>query len=386
MAQKDHIQSQAKSPLVFRIVLTVVVLSALSLLFFLFKLNHEDNGLKSEKSVAVVVMGEEVKQEPLVKQIKEEEKEPIAEERVVSAPISGVLPIVDDVVYMIEQAGEIENDDDFLADDEFDQALDLALEAEASHEPEEDFEEIKEEEPEDDVAPENVQEGEEYFVSVVIDDMGVNQQRTKEMIEIKAPLTSSFLTYGKNLDEHCLAAQEAGHEIMMHTPMEPKVEADLAPDTLKISMSDEQIEDEFLKMLSKFEGANLKGINNHMGSRFTESAEKLDVVMRVLKDKGLFFLDSKTSQFTRGEEVASLEGVDYLQRDVFLDNEDNYDYVLGQLQKLERKAKKKGYAVGIGHPKKATIAALKDWVKTLDDKPVKLVFLSELLEIKKQKK
>ena len=361
-------------------------MSALSLLFFLFKLNHEDNGLKSEKSVAVVVMGEEVKQEPLVKQIKEEEKEPIAEERVVSAPISGVLPIVDDVVYMIEQAGEIENDDDFLADDEFDQALDLALEAEASHEPEEDFEEIKEEEPEDDEAPENVQEGEEYFVSVVIDDMGVNQQRTKEMIEIKAPLTSSFLTYGKNLDEHCLAAQEAGHEIMMHTPMEPKVEADLAPDTLKISMSDEQIEDEFLKMLSKFEGANLKGINNHMGSRFTESAEKLDVVMRVLKDKGLFFLDSKTSQFTRGEEVASLEGVDYLQRDVFLDNEDNYDYVLGQLQKLERKAKKKGYAVGIGHPKKATIAALKDWVKTLDDKPVKLVFLSELLEIKKQKK
>ncbi len=386
MAQKDHIQSQAKSPLVFRIVLTVVVLSALSLLFFLFKLNHEDNGLKSEKSVAVVVMGEEVKQEPLVKQIKEEEKEPIAEERVVSAPISGVLPIVDDVVYMIEQAGEIENDDNFLADDEFDQALDLALEAEASHESEEDFEEIKEEESEDDEAPENVQEGEEYFVSVVIDDMGVNQQRTKEMIEIKAPLTSSFLTYGKNLDEHCLAAREAGHEIMMHTPMEPKVEADLAPDTLKISMSDEQIEDEFLKMLSKFEGANLKGINNHMGSRFTESAEKLDVVMRVLKDKGLFFLDSKTSQFTRGEEVANLEGVEYVQRDVFLDNEDNYDYVLGQLQKLERKAKKKGYAVGIGHPKKATIAALKDWVKTLDDKPVKLVFLSELLEIKKQKK
>ena len=380
MAQKDHIQSQAKSPLVFRIVLTVVVLSALSLLFFLFKLNHEDNGLKSEKSVAVVVMGEEVKQ------ISEEVKEPIAEERVVSAPVSGVLPIVDDVVYMIEQADEIENDDDFLADDEFDQALDLALESEASHEPEEDFEEIKEEESEDDEAPENVQEGEEYFVSVVIDDMGVNQQRTKEMIEIKAPLTSSFLTYGKNLDEHCLAAQEAGHEIMMHTPMEPKVEADLAPDTLKISMSDEQIEDEFLKMLSKFEGTNLKGINNHMGSRFTESAEKLDVVMRVLKDKGLFFLDSKTSQFTRGEEVASLEGVDYLQRDVFLDNEDNYDYVLGQLQKLERKAKKKGYAVGIGHPKKATVAALKDWVKTLDDKPVKLVFLSELLEIKKQKK
>ena len=386
MAQKDHIQSQAKSPLVFRIVLTVVVLSALSLLFFLFKLNHEDNGLKSEKSVAVVVMGEEVKQEPLVKQIKEEEKEPIAEERVVSAPISGVLPIVDDVVYMIEQAGEIENDDNFLADDEFDQALDLALEAEASHESEEDFEEIKEEESEDDEAPENVQEGEEYFVSVVIDDMGVNQQRTKEMIEIKAPLTSSFLTYGKNLDEHCLAAREAGHEIMMHTPMEPKVEADLAPDTLKISMSDEQIEDEFLKMLSKFEGANLKGINNHMGSRFTESAEKLDVVMRVLKDKGLFFLFFITSQFTRGEEVANLEGVEYVQRDVFLDNEDNYDYVLGQLQKLERKAKKKGYAVGIGHPKKATIAALKDWVKTLDDKPVKLVFLSELLEIKKQKK
>ncbi len=385
MSKKDRIQSQAKSSLVFRIVLTAVVLSAFSLLVFVFKLNHEDNGLKAEKSVAVVVMGEEVKQEPVVRQVQEDIKKPILEKRVVSTSIAGVSSGVDDVAYMIEQAGEIENNDDFLMEDEFGQALDLALESESQDEPDEDFTAL-EEETEKDEAPVNVQEGEEYFVSVVIDDMGVNQQRTKEMIEIKAPLTSSFLTYGKNLDKHYLAAQEAGHEIMMHTPMEPKVEADLAPDTLKISMSNEQIKDEFLKMLSKFEGVNLKGINNHMGSRFTESAEKLDVVMRVLKDKGLFFLDSKTSQYTRGEEVANLERVEYVQRDVFLDNEDNYDYVSAQLQKLEKKAKEKGYAVGIGHPKKATIAALKDWVKTLDNKPIKLVFLSELLEIKKQKK
>lgn len=224
-----------------------------------------------------------------------------------------------------------------------------------------------------------------FYVAVVIDDMGISPRRTEEMLSIKAPISSSFLTYGKNLKEFCKEAEEAGHEVIMHTPMEPKVQADLAPDTLKISMSDEEIEKAFLEMLGKFDGENIKGINNHMGSLFTESAQKLDAVMKILKAKNMYFLDSKTSKYSQGENVAEMEGVPYVARDVFLDNENDYEKIRTQLSKLERIAQKNGFAVAIGHPKTQTFAALRDWVQTLDGKNIKLVHLSDIVDLKYKK-
>lgn len=219
-----------------------------------------------------------------------------------------------------------------------------------------------------------------YYMAVIVDDMGISDKRTKDIISIEAPLTSSFLTYGKNLDGLAKSAVLSGHEIMMHTPMEPKVKADLAPDTLKISMTNDEIKDGFLNMLQKFENIHVKGINNHMGSLFTESAPKLDVIMHVLKEKDMYFLDSKTTPHSVGKNIAELENVNYIERDVFLDNQNDYEYILKQLKQAEEIAEKQGYAVAICHPKSETYKALKDWVKTLGSKNIELVHLSDLIK------
>ena len=224
----------------------------------------------------------------------------------------------------------------------------------------------------------------EKYIAVVIDDMGISEKRTRDMISLQVPLTSSFLTYGKDLNGLCEEAIKAGHEVMLHVAMEPKGEASLAPDTLTISMSDEQIKKNFLKMLSKFEGIDLKGVNNHMGSLFTEIAPKLDVVMNVLKEKNMFFLDSRTSENTQGKAVAAIEDVPYVERDVFLDNENDYQYIMKQFAKVEKIASQKGYAVAIGHPKSKTFAALRDWLETLPNKEIKLVHLSEIVDMTSQ--
>lgn len=224
----------------------------------------------------------------------------------------------------------------------------------------------------------------EKYIAIVIDDMGISEKRTRDMISLQVPLTSSFLTYGKNLNGLCEEAIKAGHEIMLHTPMEPKGEASLAPDTLTISMSDEEVGKNFSQMLSKFDEFKIKGINNHMGSRFTESAAKLDVVMSVLKQKNMFFLDSRTSEYTQGEKVAAVEDVPYVARDVFLDNENDYQYIMKQFAKVEKIAQQKGYAIAIGHPKSKTFAALKDWLETLPNKEIKLVHLSEIVDMTSQ--
>ena len=216
------------------------------------------------------------------------------------------------------------------------------------------------------------------LMAIVIDDMGINQKRTKDILSLQAPLTSSFLTYGKNLKELCMEAQNAGHEIIIHVPMEPEGKANLAPDTLTMQMTDEEIEAGLKQMLQKFEGIDLKGANNHMGSLFTMSAPKMDAVMNVLKSNNMFFLDSKTTPHSVAGQLAEKNGVRYLKRDVFLDNKNDYDYISKQLKEAEKIAQLQGYSIAIGHPKSQTFRALKEWLEKGKNKKIRLVHISEL--------
>lgn len=216
-------------------------------------------------------------------------------------------------------------------------------------------------------------------VVIVIDDMGISHKRTKDISSLQAPITSSFLTYSKDLPKQIKKAQQAGHEIIVHAPMQAKSNPDTAPDVLTINMNAAEIATNFEKMLDKFPG--VLGVNNHMGSKFTEHAEKLAPVMEVLRRRGLFFLDSKTSSKSVAKKVAADYAVAYAHRHVFLDNENQKDYVLTQLALTERIANKYGYAVAIGHPKSATYLALKEWLPTLEEKNIKLMHLSKIVKV-----
>lgn len=224
--------------------------------------------------------------------------------------------------------------------------------------------------------------GEIPVVAVVIDDMGISQKRTADIISLQAPLTASFLTYGKELDNQVKNAREAGLEIMVHTPMEPHSKADLAPDTLTTRMDAEEIKSGLKIMLDKFH--NVKGINNHMGSKLTEDFERMNAVMEVLSERDLFFLDSKTTAFSVAKKAAKQNLVSYATRHVFLDNENKADYILKQLAIAERIARRNGYAVAIGHPKTGTYQALKQWLPTLEEKKIKLVPMSEIVKVLRQ--
>lgn len=217
------------------------------------------------------------------------------------------------------------------------------------------------------------------LIAVVVDDMGINRKRTQDIISLQAPLTSSFLTYGQTLDKFAAEAKASGHEIMIHAPMEPKVKASLAPDTLMTDMDEVQIENTFAGMLSKFADIKVSGINNHMGSKFTEDETRLGYVMNMLKQRKMFFLDSKTTANSKGKKLAIDSNVDYVARDVFLDNENDYAYIMNQLEKAERIAAKKGFAVAICHPKSQTYSALKSWLEALPNKNIKLVHVSEII-------
>lgn len=219
--------------------------------------------------------------------------------------------------------------------------------------------------------------GEKPVLAIVIDDMGISARRTADIASLKAPLTVSFLTYGRNLEQQIENSRAAGQEIMIHVPMEAQKNLDAAPDVLTTQMTTDEIKTNLKKMLGKFHHVN--GINNHMGSKLTEDKERMAAIMEVLKEHGLFFLDSKTSAASKAEEAAAEAGLAYAHRHVFIDNNNDKTYILGQLAKAENIARKNGYAIAIGHPKTQTFAALQEWLPQLDEKGITLTPLSQII-------
>mgnify|MGYP000454068429 CR=1 FL=1 len=216
------------------------------------------------------------------------------------------------------------------------------------------------------------------MIAVVIDDMGLDRKRSARIVALEGPLTLSFLTYAKDLREQGRSARAAGHELMLHVGMEPSSKAvDPGPNVLLTSDSPEEIDRRLVWGLGRLSG--FVGINNHMGSKFTEDRRGMRVVMAELRKRGLLFLDSRTTAHSVGAEMAREFGVPAVERNVFLDNENKVEAVQARLAELERIAKHTGSAIAIGHPRDATIAALKAWIPSLEAKGLVLVPLTAIV-------
>lgn len=204
-------------------------------------------------------------------------------------------------------------------------------------------------------------------IAIVIDDAGLDRRRTSQVIELPGPLTISFLTYAGALERQSAAARKAGHEIMLHMPMQPMSnDVDPGPNVLAPGVDPEETLKRITWGLGRLSG--YVGVNNHMGSKFTEDAAGMEILLRQLKARGLLFLDSRTSTKTVGPGIALALGLPYAERNVFLDNVPEIDAVNKQLKLLENVAQRQGYAVAIGHPKDATIFALSQWLAVIAER------------------
>ena len=217
-------------------------------------------------------------------------------------------------------------------------------------------------------------------IAIVIDDMGVDVRRSARMVALPAPITLAFLPYGRGTKSQAAQSLANGHELLVHIPMEPVglAQNNPGPNALLVANSAAQNLEKMAANLAGFDG--YVGVNNHMGSRFTANATAMQPVLAALKQRGLFFLDSRTIGNSVGGSLAQQMGLPFAVRDVFLDNIDNKQAVLAQLKQLENIANQRGYAVAIGHPHDGTYEALKTWLPTLAGKNIQLVKLSELVK------
>lgn len=220
-------------------------------------------------------------------------------------------------------------------------------------------------------------------VAIVIDDMGSDLKRLRELFKVDAQITVAVLPRLRHSKKTAVEAHDAkGWEVILHLPMEPKgfdageTGKDPGAGALLTSMSLTDVRAQVEEDIKEVPYAD--GVNNHMGSKFTEDEARMRAVLEVVKGKQLLFLDSRTTARSVAGRVASEMGVRSAERAVFLDNTRDVGYIKGQLKTLAAEARHKGSAIAIGHPYPETITALRESVGALKESGIEVVRLSDL--------
>lgn len=220
-----------------------------------------------------------------------------------------------------------------------------------------------------------------YKVAIIIDDLGYDQKNALKLFEIKESLTVSILPGERYSRQLAKQAITNGYEVLLHLPLEPLDYPKNNPGkrAIYMNMNAAACQKVLLNNISSI--PFISGVNNHMGSRITEDAEKMKQIFNVIKDTKLYYLDSRTSPKSVAFKIAKQMGIRTAYNEVFLDNEDNLDQIKAQLEKLARLAITNGQAIAIGHiERENTILALKEVLPYFKEKGIKIVPASQLVK------
>ncbi|MCG7406110.1 divergent polysaccharide deacetylase family protein [Paenibacillus sp. ACRRX] len=186
-------------------------------------------------------------------------------------------------------------------------------------------------------------------VAIVIDDFGNKMKGTELMLKLPVHITVAVMPFLQTSVADAKLAHQMGHEVIVHMPMEPKSgkASWLGPGAILSSQSDEEIEKRIRTAIDAVPHA--VGMNNHMGSKITGDKRVMRVVLRVIKEKGMYFLDSKTNYRSVIGEVAKEIGVPVVNNQIFLDDVYSESHVTKQWSKVLDQLKSSAACITIGH-------------------------------------
>ncbi len=211
----------------------------------------------------------------------------------------------------------------------------------------------------------------------IIDDIGYNKKIADLLFSLDHRVTFAILPqlpYSKYFAEE---GKKRGFSTILHLPLEPEdAEQDPGPGKITVDMGVNEVRETLEKDLASVPG--VLGVNNHMGSRATRDRGLMYIVLKELKRKQLIFLDSITSSNSIGHKVAYALGMPVLKRDVFLDNQDDSDYISKHIDEAAQVARQNGVAVVIGHYREKTLSAIKKAIPKLESEGFELATLKDV--------
>ena len=209
-------------------------------------------------------------------------------------------------------------------------------------------------------------------LAIIIDDVAFRYQ-VRKLRALDLPITLSFFPSDRN---HPQTSKFAKKQLipMVHFPLEAVNFKNEEIDTLHVGDSYEIIENRVKQIVRQF--PDLRFTNNHTGSKFTSDYTSMRILLTILKQHNIQFVDSVTTSKSTVRKISKELGLRYMRRNIFIDNQLEVSKIILQLKKAIARAKKYGTAIAIGHPHKATIKALSKIKPYLNG--VTLVFISKI--------
>ncbi len=214
-------------------------------------------------------------------------------------------------------------------------------------------------------------------LAIVIDDVGYNLHQAEEIMALPVELTLGMLPYAPFAQQIAERAAVHGREIILHQPMEAVAPRRQEPGTLELAMSAERFDAQFADALAQL--PNVTGVNNHTGSLLTAHRLPMEWLMAGIAQRGLYFLDSRTTPHSVAERTARAHAVPTIRRDVFLDHVRSPAHIEAAFEQGLAIARRRGHAVVIAHPYPMTVRFLEERLSSLPE-DVRLSTLSELVE------
>ena len=216
-------------------------------------------------------------------------------------------------------------------------------------------------------------------IAIVIDDFGFRQDMIVEFAAIRRPFTFAVLPFKQYSKEAAAKGLASGHQVMLHLPMEPLsgIDPSELSSTVKMDMDVAQVRELVDRATASLPG--IIGVNNHQGSRATADRRAMENVMKVLREKQLFFVDSRTHARSVAADIARQQKIKTTENDLFLDGIADVAYVKKQLRTAGEMALRQGSITVIGHARPTTAVALREVMPELEAKGIRFVFVSQLV-------
>ena len=218
-------------------------------------------------------------------------------------------------------------------------------------------------------------------IAIVIDDFGYQDQALiRAFCDLPQPITFSIFPGERHTAWTARRATEKNHGVMVHLPMEPVgyPEHNPGPDAIFVDDAPEKIAALTQNALAAVPHA--RGMNNHMGSRVTQNAAAMKVVLQIVKQRDFFFVDSRTSPRSVAYAIAREMGIRSGRGALFLDLAADEGAIAKQLYALAARARQEGAAIGIGHAKRETLRALQRVLPALEEQGFAFVLAEELVK------
>lgn len=214
-------------------------------------------------------------------------------------------------------------------------------------------------------------------VAIVVDDLGRSVEVVADLRRLGVALSYAVLPFESRTSEVVEHLARHGEEILCHLPMEAHQGVDPGPGALMLAMDAAALRSSTREALARVPGA--VGVNNHMGSALSEDSRAMEAVLRVLAERELYFLDSRTSAASVGYGIAARLGVAAAQRRVFLDGERDVESVREQFLRLLALAREGEPVVAIGHPYPETLDVLRSEIPVALARGYRFVRVSQVV-------